>query len=124
MLCIQWMMSTFFRAKQRKMMPIMQVFFLFNRVLYKVRQTPLFFENALKKLLNIFSNFFFHLKVQSFRLIMENNILQMADSAGHAHYRLYAAVFHQWLQQYYPLKLQLSLACRHNTHLSLTAAHK
>ena len=36
-----------------------------------------------KKLLNIFSNFFFYLKVQSFRLIMENNFIQMAVSAGH-----------------------------------------
>ena len=35
------------------------------------------------KLLNIFSNFFFYLKVQSFRLIMENNFIQMAASAGH-----------------------------------------
>ena len=32
-----------------------------------------------------FSNFFFfYLKVQSFRLIMENNFIQMAASAGHA----------------------------------------
>ena len=33
-----------------------------------------FLENALEKLLNSFSNFFFYLKVQSFRLIMENNL--------------------------------------------------
>ena len=38
--------------------------------------------NALKKLLNIFSNFCFYLKVQSFRLIMENNFIQMAASGG------------------------------------------
>ena len=44
----------------------------------------LFLENALQKLQNIFSNFFFYLKVQSFRLIMENNFIQMAASAGHA----------------------------------------
>ena len=37
-----------------------------------------------KKLLNIFSNFSFYLKIQSFRLIMENNLIQMAASAGHA----------------------------------------
>ena len=43
-----------------------------------------FFENALKKLLNIFSNFFFHLKIQSFWLLMENNFIQIAVSAGHA----------------------------------------
>ena len=41
-------------------------------------------ENALKKLLNIFSNFFSYLKVQSFGLIMENNFTEMAASAGHA----------------------------------------
>ena len=46
---------------------------------YSVRQIPFFFlENALKKI------FFFYLKVQSFRLIMENNFIQMAASAGHA----------------------------------------
>ena len=43
-----------------------------------------FLENALKKVLNIFSNFFFHLKVQSLRFIMENNFIQIAVSAGHA----------------------------------------
>ena len=42
-----------------------------------------FVEYALKKLLNIFSNFFLYLKVQSFRLLMENNFIQMAASAGH-----------------------------------------
>ena len=35
-----------------------------------------------KKLLNIFLNFFFYLKVQSFRLIIENNFIQMAALAG------------------------------------------
>ena len=44
-----------------------------------------FLENAFKKkLLNIFSNSFLYLKVQSFQLIMENNFIQMAASAGHA----------------------------------------
>ena len=37
-----------------------------------------------KKLLNIFSNFFFYLKLQSFRLKVENNFIQIAASAGHA----------------------------------------
>ena len=37
-----------------------------------------------KKLLNIFLNFVFYLKVQFFRLIMENNFIQTAASAGHA----------------------------------------
>ena len=44
-----------------------------------------FLENALKKNCWIFSQIsFFYLKVQSFRLIMENNFIQMAASAGHA----------------------------------------
>ena len=44
-----------------------------------------FLENALKKkLLKMYSNFFIYLKVQSFRLIMENNFIQMGGSAGHA----------------------------------------
>ena len=37
-----------------------------------------------KKLLNIFLNFFFYLKAQSFWLIMENNFNQMAASVGYA----------------------------------------
>ena len=49
----------------------------------------------------------------------------MTASAGNArsvqfistHYRLCAAVFHQWLHEDYPLKRQLSLACRRNNYL-------
>ena len=42
----------------------------------------LFFGKCfIKNLLNIFSNFFFYLKVPSFQLIMENNFIQMAASA-------------------------------------------
>ena len=56
--------------------------------IYSVRQINFpffffFFENALKPL-NIFSNLFFHLKAQSFRLIMENNFFQMAALTRHA----------------------------------------
>ena len=51
---------------------------------YRIRQITSFLKNALKMPLNIFSNFFFYLKVQSFQLIMENNFIQMAVSAGHA----------------------------------------
>ena len=36
-----------------------------------------FFGKCFKKLLNILPNFFFYLKVQSFRIIMENNFIQM-----------------------------------------------
>ena len=44
----------------------------------------LFFRKCLKKLLNVYSNFFFYLKVQFFRLIMENNFIQIAATVGHA----------------------------------------
>ena len=67
---------------------------------------------------------FFYLKVQSFRLIMENNFIQMVAFAGlhdrsnlWAHYPLCAAVFYQWLHEHCPLKYQFSLAYRHNTYL-------
>ena len=44
-----------------------------------------FLEKALKKTTEYFlKNFFFYLKVQFFRLIMENNFIQRVDSAGHA----------------------------------------
>ena len=52
--------------------------------IYSVRQIPFFEKSFKKKLLNIFSNFFFYLKVQSFRLIMENNFIQMGASIAHA----------------------------------------
>ena len=45
----------------------------------------LFLENALKKTTKYFLKFlFFYLKVQSFRLIMENNFIKTAASAGDA----------------------------------------
>ena len=43
-----------------------------------------FWKNLKIKILNIFSNFFFYLKVKSFRLIIKNNFIQIAASAGHA----------------------------------------
>ena len=53
-----------------------------------------FLENSLKKNpLNILSNSFFYLKVQSFRLIKENNFIQMAPSAGHAVAYMIDAIF-------------------------------
>ena len=54
----------------------------------------LFLENALKK-------------IQSLRLIMEYNLIQMAASAGHAVVHPIGPIF----------KRQLSLACRRNTYL-------
>ena len=90
----------------------------------RVRQIPFFFlENALKKTTEYFLKFLFYLKVQSFRLIMENNFIQMAASAGHAvacNAQFLSTLsnmcrFHQWLHEYCPLKRQLSLACPRNT---------
>ena len=54
--------------------------------LYRIRQKPFFFllKKVKKKLLNIFSNFYFYLEVQSFGLVMENNFIQMDASAGQA----------------------------------------
>ena len=46
--------------------------------LYRVRQIIFFWKMI------IFLNFFIYLKVQPFRLIMKNNFIQMAASAGHA----------------------------------------
>ena len=52
---------------------------------------------------------------------MENNLIQMANGLGWPCSSLYdrsnfnrlcAAVFHQWLHEYCPLKCQLYLACR------------
>ena len=43
-----------------------------------------FLENALKKTTKYFLKFLFYLKVQSFRLIMENNFIQIAPLASHA----------------------------------------
>ena len=50
-------------------------------------------ENASRKLLNIFSNFFKYFKVQSFRLRMENNFIQTAASASHAVAYLIGPIF-------------------------------
>ena len=43
--------------------------------------------------------------------------LMLCASNFLAHYRLCAAAFHRWLHEYFPLKRQLSLACRRNTYL-------
>ena len=51
-----------------------------------------FLKNALKKLQNILWNFFFYLKVQSFRL-MKYNFIQMAALAGHAIAHMIGPIF-------------------------------
>ena len=68
----------------------------------KARQIPFFLENALKKLfvLNIFSNFFFYLKVQSFRLITENNFIQINASASHAEAYTIGPIFKRIIEAY------------------------
>ena len=74
----------------------------------------LFFWKMLKKiLLNIFLNFFFYLKVQSFRLIMENNFIQMAASAGHGVDYTIGPIFKHIID----CVRQLSLPCQHKTYL-------
>ena len=53
--------------------------------IYSVRQITFLFEKCLKKkTAEYFLKILFYLKVQSFRLIMENNFIQMAASADHA----------------------------------------
>ena len=108
------------------------VLFYLNKVIsfsldiqfYRVRQIPFSLEHALKKSYWIFSQIsFFYLKVQSFPLIMENNFIQMAASAGQAGAYMSGPIFNhiidcmQWLHEYCPLKRQLSLAYRRNTYL-------
>ena len=71
---------------------------------------------------NILSNFFFYLKVQTFRLIMENNFIKMALSAGHVVAYTIGPIFKHIFDsprvyKYCPLKRQLSLVCRRNTYL-------
>ena len=55
-----------------------------SSVNYRVRLIPLFLENALKKTTEYYLKFLFLFKVQSFRLIMENNFIQRAASASQA----------------------------------------
>ena len=51
---------------------------------------------------------------------MENNFIEMAVAYTvgpiFKHIIDCAAVFHQWLNEYCPLKRHLSLACRRNTY--------
>ena len=64
----------------------------------------LFFWIMLKKNYWIFSQISF-LKLQCFRLIKENNFIQIAAlgwPCSSLHYQLCAAVFHQWLHEYCP----------------------
>ena len=51
--------------------------------------------------MNIFWNFFFYLKEQSFRLIMENNFIQMAALAGHAVGHTIGTIFKHIIELYF-----------------------
>ena len=50
-------------------------------IICRVRQTTFYFWKCFKKTTEYF---LFHLKVQSFWLIIENNVIEMAASAGYA----------------------------------------
>ena len=68
---------------------------------YRIRQIPFFLGNALKKSLEYILKFFFYSKVQFFRLIMENNFIQISASAGDA-------VAYTWTDQFLST---LSIVC-------------
>ena len=81
-----------------------------------------FLENPLKrKLQNILSNFFFYLKVQSLRLIMENNFIQMAAyTIGPIFKHIIDCVqlyFTNGFTNIQGVNCQLSLAFQRNTYL-------
>ena len=89
-----------------------------------------YFSKRFKITTEYFFKFQFFI-LQSFRLIMENNFIQMAASAGHAisytigpifrhNYRLCATAFRECCH----LKRQLSLACRHPTNNSPTLSNR
>ena len=103
-------------------------FYRSNRNTYRVRQIPFFQDNSLKKRLNIFSNLFFYLKLQSFRLIIANNFIQMVASAGHAVAYMIAAFFQHIIECVVSqiLSFKESIVCQlkkkiRSTQLTLTA---
>ena len=59
-------------------------YFKFFKYIYRSAKYLFLWKVLQKKPLNIFSNFFFYLKLQTFQSIMENNFIQMSASAGHA----------------------------------------
>ena len=75
----------------------------YHRVMYTlcVGSAEYVFFFLEKKLLNIFWNYFFYLKVQSFRLIMENNFIQMAALAGHAVGHTIGTIFKHIIELYF-----------------------
>ena len=97
----------------------------FSNLIMGLPNTYFFFKCFKKKLLNIFLNFFFYFKVQSFRLIMANNFIQMAASAGHAVAYTIGPIFKHIIDcvQLY-CKRQLSLTCRLPTNNSPTVSNR
>ena len=62
----------------------------------------LFFWKCFQKTTEYFLKFFFYLKIQSFRLIMENNFIQMAASAGHAVAYMIGTIFDFiWVRRFF-----------------------
>ena len=87
-------------------------------LLYRAAKYLFFGEFFKKKLQNIFSNFFFPLKVQSFRWVMENNFIQMAAWASHAVGFTIGKIFKHIIDcVQLSFSCQLSLACRRNTYI-------
>ena len=75
----------FFMFTLKKYFMLKYLFFNFNSKSYIGYAKYLFFGKCFNKNYWIFSQIsFFYLQVQSFRLIMENNFIQMAASADHA----------------------------------------
>ena len=77
----------------------------------------LFFAKCFKKTTEYFLKFLFYLKVQSFRLIMENNFIQMAASAGHAVAYMIGPIFKHIIDCVQLYFTNGFTACRRNTCL-------
>ena len=75
-----------------------------------------FFWKCFKKNYWIFSQLsFLSLKVQSFWLIMENNIIQMADSAGHAVAYTIGPIFKHIIDYIGEFRVQLSVVFKYKS---------
>ena len=86
-LLIQRPPNTFFSKMGCNARLCMYVCILFNNL------NTFVFGKCFKKTTEYFLKFFFYLKVQSFRLILENNFIQMAASAGNTEAYTIAPIF-------------------------------
>ena len=99
-------------------------YFISVEFLFQIQGPPntFFYLESVKKTAAEYFLHFFLLKVQSFWLIMANNFIPMASSAGHAVAYTISPIFKHiidcvQLNEYFPLKRQFSLACRRNSYL-------